>query len=107
MSVAERAAPVLAAVGAVSTLLCCLPLSFAGAAGLAALSAAALEHRVWLLFGSVSLLSVGFLQVYRRPTQCSRRSRLSVFLLWSSLLLVLTVFLMPQLVATLLADWLG
>jgi hypothetical protein len=107
MSVSERAAPVMAALGAVSTLLCCLPLSFAGAVGLAGLSAAALEHRSWLLVGSVVLLAVGFVQVYRRPAQCAPKSVVSVTILWLSLALVAVVFLMPQLVATLLADWLG
>lgn len=107
MSGGERLAPVMAAVSAVSTLLCCLPITFAGAIGLAGLSAAAMEHRSWLIGGSFALLVVGFVQVYRRPAQCARRSLLSMAVLWLSLALVAVVFLMPQLVATLLADWLG
>ena len=45
MSFGERVAPAAAAVGAFSTLLCCLPLSFAGALGAAGLSAVAMEYR--------------------------------------------------------------
>ena len=71
------------------------------------MSTAALEHRSWLLGGSVVMLAVGFVQVYRRPARCAPRSVLSVTILWLSLALVAVVFLMPQLVATLLADWLG
>jgi hypothetical protein len=107
MSAGERVAPVMAAVSAVSTLLCCLPISFAGAVGVASVSAAAMEHRSWLIGASFALLVVGFVQVYRRPAQCARRSLLSATVLWLSLVLVAVVFLMPQLVATLLADWLG
>lgn len=107
MSGSERVAPVVAAISAVSTLLCCLPISFAGAVGLAGLSAAAMENRLVLIGGALTLLVVGFVQVYRQPSQCKPRSRLSIGILWLSLLLVGFVFLMPQVVATLLADWLG
>lgn len=100
-------APAGAAFGAISTLLCCLPLSFAGALGAAGLSAAAMEYRSWLLGASVVLLAVGFVQVYRRPATCVRRSRLSVTLLWLSAICVAVIVLKPQLVATLLADWLS
>ena len=105
MSVSERVAPVMGAVAAVSTLLCCLPVSFAGALGLAGLSAAAVEYHWWLIGGATGLLVVGFVQLYRRPAQCAPRSRSSVVLTWLSAALVAIVFLMPQLVATLLADW--
>ena len=106
MTNGERIAPVAAALSAVSTVLCCLPLSFAGALGVAGLSAVMFEYRIWLMGGSVALLAFGFVQVYRRPAQCQRRSTLSIGLLWISALLIGVVFLMPQLVATLLADWL-
>jgi hypothetical protein len=107
MNISQRVAPVLAALAAVSTLLCCLPLSFAGAVGLAGVSAVAVDHRFWLATGSIALLAVGFVQVYRHPGRCAPRNRLSVITVWLSLFLIALVFLMPQLVATLLADWLG
>lgn len=107
MSAGERLAPIAAAFSAVTTLLCCLPLSFAGALGAAGLSAAVLEYRLWLMGASLALLAVGFLQVYRRPSQCARRSRVTLFVLWTSAIVVMVLLLMPQLVATLLADWFG
>lgn len=107
MSRGERLAPTAAAFSAISTLLCCLPLSFAGALGAAGLSAAAMEYRGWLIGISALLLVIGFVQVYRRSGTCARTSRTSVALLWFSALLVAVVFLMPQLVASLLADWLS
>ena len=107
MSAGERLAPIAAAFSAVTTLLCCLPLSFAGALGAAGLSAAVLEYRLWLMGASLALLAVGFLQVYGRPSQCARRSRVTLFVLWTSAIVVMVLLLMPQLVATLLADWFG
>ena len=108
MSAGERIAPAAAALGALSTLLCCLPLSFAAALGAAGLSVIAIEYRSWLIGFAVILLAVGFIEVYRRPSDsCRRRSSISIAILWCSALLVAIVFLMPQLVAALLADWLG
>jgi hypothetical protein len=107
MNTGERVAPVAAVVSAVSTLLCCLPLSFVGALGAASLSTAVLQYRGWLIAASVSLLAIGFIQVYRRSPECRRRSRLSLVVLWTSAIAVTVVLLVPQLVATLLADWLG
>lgn len=107
MSRGERVAPAAAALSAIATLLCCLPLSFAGALGAAGLSAAAMQYRSWLIGISVALLALGFVQVYRRSASCARRSGATVTLLWGSAILLAVVFLLPQLVATLLADWLG
>lgn len=107
MSTGERVAPIAATLSAVSTLLCCLPLSFAGALGAAGLSAAMLEYRVWFIGASVGLLAIGFMQVYRRPSECAQRSRVSVLVLWTSAIVVTVLLVMPQLIATVLADWLG
>lgn len=107
MATGERVAPIAAVVSAVSTLLCCLPVSFVGALGAATLSTVALQYRAWLIGGSVTLLAIGFLQVYRRSPRCARRSRISLVVLWTSAIVVAVLVLMPQLVATLLADWLG
>ena len=107
MSRGERAAPIAASLSAISTLLCCLPLSFIGALGIASLSAAMLQYRLWLIGLSVALIVVGFVQVYRQPGQCTRRSTASLVMLWVSAFIVGLVFLLPQVVATLLASWLG
>jgi hypothetical protein len=87
--------------------LCCLPITFVGALGVAGLSAAMLEYRSWLMGASAILLAVGFVQVYRQPARCARRSRTSLAMLWVSAIIVTFVFLFPQVVATLLADLLG
>ena len=54
MSLGERVAPAAATVGAFSTLLCCLPLSVAGALGAAGSSAVAMEYRSWLPPGGLA-----------------------------------------------------
>lgn len=97
MSRGERAAPVAAAVAALATLVCCLPLGFAGAASLAVLSTWAGRWRGWLIGASLVLLVVGFVQIYGRRS-CSR-SRSSQVILWIALALVVAVYLFPQWVA--------
>jgi hypothetical protein len=81
--------------------------SFAGALGTAGLSAAMLEYRGWFIGASLGLLAIGFMQVYRRPSECAQRSRVSVVVLWTSAIVVTALLVMPQLIAALLADWLG
>lgn len=65
MKLAERAAPVAAAVAALSTLACCLPLGIAGAAGALGLSVVLSSLRPWLIAVAVILLAVGVFQLYR------------------------------------------
>lgn len=104
MRVAERTTPVAAVFAALTTLACCLPLSIAGAAGLASVAAWAGPYRVWFLVLAALLLVAGFLQLYwRRGKQCSRRSRVSVALFWISAAIVLLILLFPQAIASLLA----
>jgi hypothetical protein len=103
----ERLAPLAAFASAWCTLLCCVPLTFAGAFGLASLSGWAIEYRAWLVGLSIVLLGVGFVQVYRRPATCAPRSRFSVAMVWLSAGFVAVAFLLPQLVATVMANLLG
>ena len=103
MRVAERATPVAAVIAALSTLACCLPLGFLGAVGLAGLSVWTQSLRGWFLGLAITLLVVGFVQLYRGRKQCSRRSPLSIVVLWSSTAIVLLVILFPQMIASLLA----
>jgi hypothetical protein len=68
MRVTERLAPVAAAMSALATLACCLPLGIAGAMGALGLSVVALESlRPWLIGLAVILLGVSCLQIYRGP----------------------------------------
>jgi hypothetical protein len=103
MRVAERATPVAAVIAALTTLSCCLPLTFLGALGLAGASVRLQSLRPWFLVSAAILLGVGFIQVYVRRTQCRKRSPLSIALFWGAALIVLLVILFPQVIASLLA----
>ena len=103
MRVAERATPVAAVVAALSTLACCLPLGFLGAVGLAGLSVWAQSLRGWFLGLAITLVVMGFVQLYRGRNQCRKRSPLSIAMLWVATAIVLLVILFPQMIASLLA----
>ena len=83
---------------------CCLPFGFAAAAGAAGLSVVLAPLRPWMLAISGALLIFGLWQLYRRGAACQRRSRLSQAVFWICASLVLAMILMPQVVASLLAD---
>jgi len=100
----EKLAPVAAVVSAVSCMACCLPFGFAAAAGAAGLSVVLDPLRPWMLAISGALLVFGLVQLYRRNGTCQRRSRWSVAIYWVCAVLVLAMVLMPQVVASLLAD---
>lgn len=103
MKIAERATPVAAVIAALSTLACCVPLGFLGAAGLAGLSVWAQSFRGWFLAIAAVLLAVGFVQLYRGRNQCKKRSRFSVVLFWVAVMIVLLIVLFPQVIANLVA----
>ena len=99
----ERLAPVAAAVSALATLACCLPLGIAGAAGALGLSVVLASLRPWLIAFAVAFLGVGLIQLYRGQKSCRRRSPLSLVLLGVSAAIVLGVIAFPQHVAELMA----
>ena len=103
MRIAERATPVAAVIAAFSTLACCLPFGILGAIGLAGASVRLQTARPWLLVGSLVLLVLGFVQLYRGGKQCRKRSPLSVALFWVAAAAVLLIVLFPQLIASLVA----
>ena len=103
MRVAERATPIAAIIASFSSLACCLPLSFVGAAGFLGASAGVQALRPWLLATSAVLLVVGFVQLYVRRNQCQKRSPLSVAIFWIGTAVVLLLILFPQIVASILA----
>ncbi|MGA7924620.1 MAG: hypothetical protein WCA20_01340 [Candidatus Sulfotelmatobacter sp.] len=92
-----------AVIAVLSTLSCCLPLTFLGALGLAGVSVRVQSLRPWLLVGAVILLGIGFIQLYVRRNQCQKRSPLSIALFWGAALIVLLVILFPQVIASLIA----
>lgn len=102
MKSGEKVTPVAAVIAALSTLACCLPFGFLGAAGLAGLSVRLATARPWCLAGAVVLLVLGFVQLYRR-NQCKKRSPVSIALFWCSAAFVLLIILFPQVIASLLA----
>ncbi len=104
MKHSEKIAPTAAVLSAFSTIVCCLPLGIAAAAGVAGLGVLLEPLRTWLIGLSLALLGVGFIQLYRSRGTCQRRSRASVAIFWVSAIVVLTLVIFPQIFAALLAD---
>jgi hypothetical protein len=102
MNVSEKGAPAVAIVAALSTIACCIPFGFLGAVGLASLSLWARQYSRWLLLTSIAFVCMGSVQLYFRKS-CRRRSRTSLVLFWTAVLVVILVALFPQLIATLIA----
>ena len=101
----EQVTPVAAAVTALSTLLCCVPTSFAAAIATTSAGVFVADHQGWFLAASVVLLGIGLIQL-RRATVCSTgRKRWSAFLLAVSAGIVVAVIFFPQVLAGLMADW--
>jgi hypothetical protein len=108
MKIREQATPVAAAVTALSTLLCCIPVSFAAAVATTSIGLFVASHQGWFLAASAGLIVLGLVQLRRARATCSTaRRRTSTALLMVSAAIVAAVALFPQLVASLMADWLG
>ena len=103
MRITEKLTPVAAAMSALATLACCLPLGIAGAAGALGLSVALEKLRPWLIGLAVILLGVSAFQMYRGQKKCQRRSRLSLICFGLCAAVVLAVMIFPQILAELLA----
>jgi hypothetical protein len=102
----EKIAPVAGALSAIATLVCCVPLGFAGAAATAGLGAVLAPFRSWFIGASVILLAAGILQVTSETRRCATQPRASsVIVLGLSAAIVLLAVLFPQVLAGLLADW--
>lgn len=104
MKHSERVTPLVAAVSALSTLVCCLPLGVAAAAGTAGLSVVLEPLRPWLVGMSIALLAIGSVQLYRSNRICRRRSPASLAVLLLSAIVVVAVILFPQIIASVLAN---
>jgi len=100
--VIERTTPLAAVAAALTTLACCLPLSFLGA-GLAGALAWTGCYRAWFLAAASVVLSVAFVQLCRGRKGCKKRSPVSVALFWTSVVLVVAIVFFPQVIASLLA----
>jgi cytochrome bd-type quinol oxidase subunit 2 len=106
MSVPERVTPLVAAISAVSTLACCLPIGLAATAGAAGVLAALSRYRSWFLALSAALLTIGVAQAVRAQRACRPGRRASLVILIMSTAVVAAVLMFPQVIAGLLADWL-
>ena len=102
----ELAAPVSALVSLLAAASCCLPIGYfvagAGLFGLAGFFGAA--QPVFLALSVVSL-GLGFYRLYGRRSCALERSWTGVIMLWGAAILVGAMFLFPDRIATLLADW--
>ena len=104
MKTPTKVMPVAAAVTALSTLACCLPLSFSAAIGIASLGLLVEPYRGWLLGVAVLFLATAVLQLYRFHQACRKTSVGSVVLLVLAGMIVIGVSLFPQVIAVVLAD---
>jgi hypothetical protein len=97
-------ASLLAILGSLATIGCCLPIGFAAALGAGAASAFFTTLRPWFLGLSVVFIAVGFWQ-QRRAKQCAVRGLwLGNLLLWVAVLVVIGMVLFPQQLAGFIAD---
>jgi hypothetical protein len=105
----EKIAPLAAALSALATLACCLPVGFAAAAALATVGVVVAPLRQWFLGGALVLLVFGAVQVNRKQRACATggggTAWSSILILSASAVIVLVVALFPQVIATILADW--
>lgn len=104
MKHSDTAASVAAALSALTTLLCCVPMGLAAGTAIASLAMVAGTYRGWFLAASVVLLAAGIAQFVRTRQQCAARGTTSLVILGLSAALVLLVILLPQVLASLIAD---
>ena len=104
MKHAEKVAPVAAAVTAVATIVCCLPVAFAAAVATTSLAMVVSTFQPAFVAASLLLLGVGLVQLWRMPRSCAGRPTASVVVYSLSAAVVLLVVLFPQVLAGILAD---
>ena len=102
----ERVTPLAAAATALAAFACCVPIGFAGALGVLALSSLFTTLQPWFLTAATVLLAVSAVQFYRKRGTCQRGGRrFSLTVLCLSAAVVLLVLLLPQTVAAWIADY--
>src|SRR5215471_3858424 len=99
MKPSTRAIPVAAAITALSTLACCLPLSLSAAIGSATLSVVLEPYRNRLSAISILLLAIGTFQLYRFRRRCRKNSVSGIVIMVLSGIIVVSVSLFPQVIA--------
>ena len=101
----EKVSAVTAAVAALATIACCLPVGFAAAAVTASLAMAVAAYRPWFLGASVLLLIVAAVQIRRTQKACKRRPTSSLIVFGLSAIIVALVVLLPDVTAGTRAGW--
>jgi uncharacterized oligopeptide transporter (OPT) family protein len=101
----EQLTPVAAAVTALSTLLCCVPTSFAAAIATTSVGVFVAQHQGWFLAASVVLIAIGVIQLRRAAVCSTGTKRWSAIVLAVSAGIVVAVIFFPQVLAGLMADW--
>ena len=101
----EKLAPVAAAVTALTTMACCLPLGIAAAAATAGLSTVATAYQPYFLAASGVMLAIGLVQLRSAGRTCARRSYSSLIVYGISAAIVVLVAFFPQALAV-MAGWL-
>ena len=105
MKHADNIAPVAAALSALATLACCLPIAFAAGTATTGLAVIAGAYRWWFLGASATLLVVGAIQLVQARRACATRGTASMVILAASAVIVVLVLAFPQVIAGLIADW--
>jgi len=96
--------PLAAAITALSTLACCLPLSLSAAVGIATLGVVFERYRGGLIAISILFLAIGVFQLYRFKRTCRKSSVSDIVIVVLAGIIVVGVSLFPQAIAVLLAD---
>ena len=104
MKLSGKMMPVAAAAAALSTLACCLPLSFSAAAGIATLGVVLKPYRTALIVTSIVFFAIGVFHLYRFRRSCRNDSVSDAVIMVLSGIVVLGVSLFPQVIAVVLAD---
>ena len=100
----SSAAGISAAISAVASLSCCLPLGFLAALGLSGTSFFVRSFQPVLLGLSLVFLGVGFFQHYRASRCGAKPGPVVKALLWASALLVVVMILFPEVISGLIAS---
>src|SRR5262245_38067695 len=104
MKLSSKTMPAAAAITALSSLACCLPLSLSAAAGIATLGIVLKPYRVALIAVSIVFLAIGTYQHYQFKRSCRKNSVGGIVVLVLSGIIVIGVSLFLQVIAVVLAD---
>lgn len=107
MRIGERVPPILAALSAVGTLACCLPIGGATMLGLGSVLMVVGRYQQWFLPAAGVLLVIGTTHIVRSRRKCRTTSRVSLAILALSAAIVGLIVFFPQTIAGLLSDFLS